>query len=155
MWFLITNALIVKLHLIYDLMCIVLAWRGKHSMLVVVQYLTSSSLIFLNVKGTSFNDTFVICSMNLHTSLTYGTLQIMFIQQTHTHQQMCCIYSREFDRFVFHPLYKLYRVTSIPHICSAHGKAHQRPSFFSSAWKHQPLSLSLHFCPRPWRERVL
>lgn len=125
-------------------------------MLVPVQYFKSSSLIFLNVKGTSFNDTFVICrwqliksiktcchlsqdetTMNLHTFLTDH------VYPANTHISRCAESTAEFDRFVFHPLYKLYRVTSIPHICSAHGKAHQRPSFFSSAWKHIDTPASL------------
>lgn len=78
-------------------------------MLVLVQYFKSSSLIFLNVKGTSFNDTFVICRWQLIKSiktcchLSQDETTMTCLSSKHTHISRCAESTAESDRFVFIP----------------------------------------------------
>ncbi len=90
------------------------------------------------------NQKLVAISLKMRQAWISLTLQIMFIQQTHTHQQMCWIYSREFDMFAFHPYIELHQYLTSVLLISGHLSLHLP--------ENTSLSLSLHFCPRPWRD---
>ncbi len=91
------------------------------------------------------NQKLVAISLKMRQAWISLTLQIMFIQQTHTHQQMCWVYSREFECLFSIPYIELHdQYSTSVLLISGHLSLHLP--------ENTSLSLSLHFCPRPWRD---
>ncbi len=127
--------------------CFILTWKTQYACCCTIFQIFQLDLF--ECEQHQFNDTFVICRWQLIKNLLpspsrwdkHESLYRSCLSSKHTHISRCVESTAESLTCLFPSFYKLYRVTSIPHICSAHGKAHQRPSLFTSAWKHQPLSV--------------